>query len=153
MMYDREGGHFFDLGSAELVADGTVKVRCDALPVAYTPRGLAMSDGSHLEADVIVFATGYIGNLKDSARSLFGDKLGNSLEEFWQCDAEGESRGAWKSTGRKCIMPVCLRRRLPPARSSSMVYRPWLCSCSVLLTLCRNAYSSRRGWQALREVH
>ena len=101
MMYDREGGHFFDLGSAELVANGTVAVRCDALPVAYSPTGLDMSDGSHIEADVIVFATGYTGNLKDTARKVFGDGVGSSLEEFWQCDEDGESRGAWKYTGRK----------------------------------------------------
>lgn len=106
-MYDREGGesaktalqemiltnsgHFFDLGSGELIANGTVKVKCDALPVAYTETGLEMSDGSHIDADVIVMATGYSGNMKDTACRIFGDKIGGSLEEFWQCDEEGES--------------------------------------------------------------
>ncbi len=99
-MYDREGGHFLDLGSAELVADGTVTVK-STLPVGYTSKGLKMSDGCHIDGDVIVFATGYTGNLKDTARRVFGDTIGNSLEEFWQCDEEGESRGAWKYTGRE----------------------------------------------------
>lgn len=103
LMYDREGGHFFDLGSGELVADGTVKVRCDAFPVAYTETGLAMSDGSHVIADVIVFATGYAANVREAAKKLFGDDVGDCLEDFWQCDEEGESRGAWRYTGRKCI--------------------------------------------------
>ncbi|KAK3699630.1 hypothetical protein LTR37_016366 [Vermiconidia calcicola] len=99
LMYDREGGHFFDLGSAELVANGTVKVRCDALPVAYTESGLEMSDGSYIDADVIVFATGYTANVRETANRLFGSAVGERLEDFWQCDEEGESRGAWKYTG------------------------------------------------------
>ena len=102
-MYDREGGHFFDLGAGELIANGTVKVRSGALPVAYTDSGLELSDGSRIDADVIVFATGYKGNIRDTARELFGDEVGQKLEEFWQCDQEGESRGAWKYIGRKSI--------------------------------------------------
>lgn len=127
-MYDREGGHFFDLGSAELIANGKVKVKCDALPAAYTETGLQMDDGSHIDADVIVLATGYTGNIRDTARKIFGDKIGDSLEEFWQCNEEGESvssalsmlqdgpvltvtltqRGAWKYIGRKCTLEIML---------------------------------------------
>ncbi|OAG01922.1 flavin-containing monooxygenase [Paraphaeosphaeria sporulosa] len=99
MMYDREGGHFFDTSSGKHIANGSVKVICNALPVAYTPTGLEMSDGTHLDADVIIFATGYTGTLRDTATKIFGDEIGNKLEEFWQCDEEGESRGAWKFTG------------------------------------------------------
>ena len=101
LMYDREGGHFFDLGAGGLIANGRVKVRSDAEPVSYTESGLAMSDGSVIDADVIVFATGYTGNLKSTATKIFGEEIGHSLQEFWQCDIEGESRGAWKDTGRK----------------------------------------------------
>ncbi|KAF9734280.1 hypothetical protein PMIN06_003040 [Paraphaeosphaeria minitans] len=99
MMYDREGGHFFDISGGKHIANGSVEVVCNALPVAYTAAGLEMSDGTHLDADVIVFATGYTGNLRDAAKKIFGDEIGNKLEAFWQCDEEGESRGAWKHTG------------------------------------------------------
>jgi hypothetical protein len=99
MMYDREGGHFFDTGAGEHISNGSVTVKCDALPIAYTETGLQMSDGSHIEADVIVFATGYTGNIRETAKKIFGDEIGDTLEEFWQCDEEGESRGAWKYVG------------------------------------------------------
>ena len=46
LMYDREGGHFFDLGSGELVANGTVRVKSGVVPVAYTANGLKLSDGT-----------------------------------------------------------------------------------------------------------
>lgn len=100
MMYDHEGKHFFDVGNGRLIADGHVKVKSDALPIAYTETGLEFSDGSHIDADVIVFATGYKSDLKNSARRIVGPEIAEGLEEFWQCDQEGETRGAWRDTGR-----------------------------------------------------
>lgn len=100
MMYDHEGKHFFDVGNGRLIADGHVKVKSDALPIAYTETGLDFSDGSHIDADVIVFATGYKSDLKNSARRIVGPEIAEGLEEFWQCDREGETRGAWRDTGR-----------------------------------------------------
>jgi len=76
-------------------------VKSDALPVAYTETGLEFSDGSHIDADVIVFATGYQADLKNSARRIVGAAIAENLEEFWQCDREGETRGAWRDTGRE----------------------------------------------------
>ncbi|KAK5680512.1 hypothetical protein LTS10_007442 [Elasticomyces elasticus] len=96
-IYDREGGHWFDLGAGELIATGQVKVR-SALPVSYTESGLLLSDGTKIDADVIVFATGYAGNMKTAAGQIFGEEIANTLQEFWQCDEEGEIRGAWKDT-------------------------------------------------------
>lgn len=102
LIYDREGGHFFDVGSGELIADGRVKVKSDALPVAHTETGLRFSDGSELEADVVVFATGYESDIRKCAARIVGEDVARNLEEFWQCDSEGETRGAWRDTGRKC---------------------------------------------------
>ena len=103
LIYDHEGGHFFDLGSGQLIIDGKVKVRSDALPVTYTETGLELSDGSRLDADVVVFATGYEGSMRYTAAQIFGEEIAGGLQEFWQCDAEGESRGAWRDTGRKSL--------------------------------------------------
>ena len=100
MMYDREGGHLFDIGNGKWIADGHVKVKSDGMPVAYTETGLEFSDGSRIDADVIVFATGYRADLRDSAKRIVGSKIAESLEELWQCDEEGETRGAWRDTGR-----------------------------------------------------
>jgi len=101
LLYDKEGGHFFDMGGGEYIANGSVKVRSDALPVSYTETGLRLDDGSRIDADVIVFATGYEGSLRSTAEKLFGDEDCGSLQEFWQCDEEGEPRGAWRETGRE----------------------------------------------------
>jgi 2-polyprenyl-6-methoxyphenol hydroxylase-like FAD-dependent oxidoreductase len=84
-----------------LIADGKVKVKSDALPVAYSETGLDFADGSKIDADVIVFATGYKSDLRDSAKRIVGEEVAENLEEFWQCDIEGEPRGAWRDTGRE----------------------------------------------------
>ncbi|KAK3668421.1 hypothetical protein LTR22_000713 [Elasticomyces elasticus] len=102
LIYDNEGRHFFDLGAGELIATGQVKVK-SALPTSYTETGLLLSDGTKIDADVIVFATGYAGNMKTAAKSIFGMEIANTLQEFWQCDEEGEIRGAWKDTGNPRI--------------------------------------------------
>ena len=35
-------------------------------------------------------------------------EVADSLQEFWQCDSEGEIRGAWKDTGRKAnLLTAC----------------------------------------------
>jgi hypothetical protein len=105
-IYDREGGHFFDVGAGRLIANGKVKVKSDALPTAYTETGLEFGDGSQLDADVVVFATGYKSDLRESARRIIGDEVAENLEEFWQCDREGETRGAWRDTGREHFIPT-----------------------------------------------
>jgi cation diffusion facilitator CzcD-associated flavoprotein CzcO len=146
LMYDREGGHFFDLGAGELIANGTVQVRSNVVPVAYTPTGVKLSDGSCVDADVVVFATGYSSNIKDATRKIFGVDFENQLQEFWQCDAEGEIRGAWKYIGRKRLVGRTVYvtvRMLMTVRSGHLVYWACVCACSLLFPLRRDANKSR----------
>lgn len=75
-------------------------MKSDALPVRYTPDGLAFSDGTELKADVVVFATGFEGNMRRVIRELFGDDVASHIEDFWGVDDEGEIKGAWKPSGR-----------------------------------------------------
>jgi hypothetical protein len=56
-----------------------------------------------LDADVIVFCTGFEGNMRDSATRIFGSEVASGLEDFFGVDAEGEIVGAWKRQGCKLI--------------------------------------------------
>jgi hypothetical protein len=49
-----------------------------------------------------VFATGYKSDMRDCAKRIVGEEVAENLEDFWQCDGEGEPRGAWRDTGREC---------------------------------------------------
>jgi len=47
-----------DVGASEMIVDGKIKVKSDSELERFTERGLLFRDGSELEADVIVLATG-----------------------------------------------------------------------------------------------
>ncbi len=69
--------------------------------MAWTEDGLLCADGSRLPADVVVFATGFVCNLKLSVAELFGPEVAASLDDMWGLDEEGEIKGAFKPCGRK----------------------------------------------------
>lgn len=81
-------------------------MKSDALPTHYTPDGLVFDDGTELKADVTVFTTGFVGNLRDMAGSIVGSEIQEQLEDFCGVDAEGEILGGWKPTGRMFPSPL-----------------------------------------------
>lgn len=126
-LLERAGGHYVDIGGTRLIEEGKVAIKANVEPVAYTSTGLQFSDGSTLEADVIVWCTGFAdGNLLETAAEILGTRSfmanGNKsreerqeeyrkqrlgpkeiaarLEATWGVDAEGEIRGMWKRNPR-----------------------------------------------------
>ena len=63
-----------------------------------TEKGLKFADGSELEADEIIFATGY-QNMRSEARTIFGDELADQVGDIWGFDDEGEMRTIWRPSG------------------------------------------------------
>lgn len=61
-------------------------------------------DGTHLKADIIVFATGFVGNMRLQVNQLFGSAIGDQVGDFWGLDDEGELKGAFKPTGRMFML-------------------------------------------------
>ncbi len=57
-----------------------------------------LKDGTELEADEIVFATGY-QNMREMARKIFGDDLADSVHDVWGFNDEGQTRGMWQRSG------------------------------------------------------
>jgi hypothetical protein len=84
-------------------------MKSGAAPIVYYEDGLEFSDGSRLEADVIVFATGFERNFRENVRELFGDEVADVADDFWGLDHEGELKGAFRPMGRESV-PFLLRR-------------------------------------------
>jgi len=111
-LLERGGGHYIDVGGTELIAEGKVAVRGLVEPVGYTETGLRLSDGSVLDADAVIWCTGFADmNVRATAKEMLGaeeprinDKEGDlgpadiaaRLDASWGVDAEGEVRGVWK---------------------------------------------------------
>lgn len=49
-----------DTGGSQLIADGKIKLKATGEISSFTEKGIKFDDGSELEADVVVFATGYV---------------------------------------------------------------------------------------------
>ncbi|GIC93699.1 uncharacterized protein Aud_010187 [Aspergillus udagawae] len=69
-----------------------IKVKSDSHILSCTEDGLMFDDGTHPRADVVVYATGITGNLRDSAQEYFGD-IHTQVEDYWGTNQEGEIKG------------------------------------------------------------
>lgn len=83
------GKHFNDIGEGvRYIVEGKVAVRGLVQPVAYTETGLKLSDGSTVDADSIIWATGFDS---DKDRSTTAEVLGG--DKFLGSDGDGEAEG------------------------------------------------------------
>jgi putative flavoprotein involved in K+ transport len=94
----RGGGYYIDVGCSRLIADGQVKVKQGVAIERFTETGLAFADGSTLDADVVVLATGY-EDMRETARRLLGDEVADRCTPVWGLDEEGELRTIWRDSG------------------------------------------------------
>ncbi|TCD65649.1 hypothetical protein EIP91_002417 [Steccherinum ochraceum] len=100
MVFERSGGYWADRGGADLIASGQIKVKQGTEPVAFTKNTLKFADGSELETDTVVFATGFV-KMRDTATKLFGeDNLSRiGYDDFYGMDEEYEIKGSYRPTG------------------------------------------------------
>ncbi|KAF2268678.1 FAD/NAD(P)-binding domain-containing protein [Lojkania enalia] len=96
--YQRGGGYYIDVGASQLIVDGKIKMKQGVEIAQVLPNGLEFADGTKLEGDEIVFATGY-QNMRTEARSIFGDEVADRVGDVWGLNAEGEFRTMWQRSG------------------------------------------------------
>ncbi|KAH9226022.1 hypothetical protein K456DRAFT_1934595 [Colletotrichum gloeosporioides 23] len=113
-LLERAGGHYVDVGATSLIAEGKAGLKAGAEPVAYTETGLRFSDGSIVDADAILWCTGFAdkdarktaaevlgggntdGNVSRDKNVLGPEDVAARLDATWNLDEEGEIRGMWK---------------------------------------------------------
>jgi len=94
----RGGGYYLDVGCSTLIAEKKIKVKSGHSITRVLPQGLEFSDGQILEADTIVFATGYL-NMRTQCRKIFGDQVADKVKDVWGFDEEGETKTLWRRSG------------------------------------------------------
>lgn len=106
MKYLRRGsGYYIDVGAAELVADGKVKLAHGEVD-HLTEDAVVLADGTELPADLVVYATGY-GSMNGWAADLISPEVADRVGKVWGLGSEttkdpgpweGEQRNMWKPT-------------------------------------------------------
>ncbi|KAI8631938.1 hypothetical protein F5Y19DRAFT_422591 [Xylariaceae sp. FL1651] len=94
----RGGGYYIDVGTSQLIIDGKVKVKHGHGVEEILPHGIRLDDGTELEADEIVCATGY-QNMKTMTEMIFGADVASKVDNVWGFDEEGETRIMWRRSG------------------------------------------------------
>ncbi|WP_245963799.1 flavin-containing monooxygenase [Terracoccus luteus] len=106
MKYLRRGsGYYIDIGAADLVADGDVKLAHGQVD-HFTEDAVVLADGTELPADLVVFATGYT-SMNGWVAELVDQETADRLGKVWGLGSdtpldpgpwEGEQRNMWKPT-------------------------------------------------------
>ena len=106
MKYLRRGsGYYIDVGSADLVANGDVKLAHGNVR-ELTEDTVVLEDGTVLPADLVVYATGY-GSMNGWAADLISQDVADAVGKVWGLGSdttkdpgpwEGEQRNMWKPT-------------------------------------------------------
>jgi cation diffusion facilitator CzcD-associated flavoprotein CzcO len=100
MKYLRKGGgYYLNVGCSQLLADGRIKLLQHRDIVRFTAAGALLADGRTHGADVVVLATGYLGQ-QEVVRRLFGDAVAERVGPIWGYDEEGELRNMWRRTAQ-----------------------------------------------------
>ncbi|KAI1383397.1 FAD/NAD(P)-binding domain-containing protein [Hypoxylon trugodes] len=93
------GGYYIDVGASQPIIEGAIKVKHGVGVSEILPHGVKLEDGTELEADEIVCATGY-QNMKTATEAIFGEDVANNISTVWGYDEEGETRVMWRPTGQ-----------------------------------------------------
>lgn len=98
--FQRGGGYYIDVGASQLIADGKIKIVQGQEITKINKRSISFANGTEIEADEIVFATGY-QNMRETSRKVFGDEIADKLNDVWGLDEEGEIRTMWRASGHR----------------------------------------------------
>lgn len=94
------GGYYLNTGTSELIVDGRIKVEQFERIVEFVPNGARLDDGTIIEADLIVLATGY-QNRKSEVATAFGEDVAERVGDIARLDEEGEWANMWSQTGQR----------------------------------------------------
>lgn len=112
MKYLRRGsGYYIDVGASDLVANGDIKLKAGVSIERINPKSVVLTDGTELDADLIVYATGY-GSMNGWAAKIISQEVADKVGKCWGMGSntakdpgpwEGELRNMWKPTHQEAL--------------------------------------------------
>jgi len=102
----RASGYYIDVGAVEMLLEGRIKLKSRVSVDRLEPDSVVLSDGTHVEADTIIYATGY-GTMDQFVEELISPEVAERVGKVWGYGSgtpgdpgpwEGELRNMWKPT-------------------------------------------------------
>ncbi|KAG6375656.1 hypothetical protein JVT61DRAFT_3226 [Boletus reticuloceps] len=100
LLYANAGGYYIDTGTSSHIINGDIKLKNGSAIERFTKKGLKFADGTELEADIVIFATGY-GDPRDSMFDVCGPKVADKVNKVWGFTEEGEVNSVWRDCGHE----------------------------------------------------
>ena len=107
----RASGYYIDVGASELIASGDIKLKSHTTIERLTRNSVILTDGSELEADLVVYATGF-GSMNGWAAKIISQEVADKVGKCWGMGSdttkdpgpwEGELRNMWKPTRQQAL--------------------------------------------------
>ncbi|KAL3469794.1 hypothetical protein BJX99DRAFT_240627 [Aspergillus californicus] len=95
-----KGGHFYiDQGACQMIIDGRIQVRrCEEGVQGFEADGIILADGTKIESDVVILATGFERGIKVIEQAMGPDVM-SKVGEVCGLDDSQERIGVWRPTG------------------------------------------------------
>ncbi|KIJ67523.1 hypothetical protein HYDPIDRAFT_173996 [Hydnomerulius pinastri MD-312] len=100
LVFGRSGGYHLNTRTGIHIINGDIKLKQGSSIECFTEHGLKFVDGTELEADIVVFATGY-GDHRDVMTDICGPEVASKVGEIWGVDEDGQVMGAWRDCGHE----------------------------------------------------
>lgn len=94
-----QGGYYLNIGASDLIIEGRIKLKAGTGIDRLTAKQVIFSDGSALDVDIIVMATGY-EPLQEQLRALLGSEVADRVGPIWGIGADGELRNMYAPTAQ-----------------------------------------------------
>ena len=111
MKYMRRGsGYYIDIGASQLLIDGKIKHKYGQVE-RLDEKGVILSDGTRLDADLVVYATGF-GSMNGWVADIVDQETADKVGKVWGLGSgttndpgpwEGEPRNMWKPTQQEAL--------------------------------------------------
>jgi putative flavoprotein involved in K+ transport len=96
----RYGGYYLDAGCAQLIIDGEVGLLQFDEIERFVENGARLKDGSVKDVDLIVLATGFVGQ-QVLVGKLLSEEIADKVGPVWGFGPDGEMNNMWKRTAQE----------------------------------------------------
>lgn len=109
-IYLRGGGYYIDVGTSARIVSGEIKVKSGVPIKRFVQKGLEMEDGELLDADIVVFATGYQRDPRLQATGVVGREVAKNMRVSKGLDQDGELEGYMMPAGELKLWSIAPER-------------------------------------------